>query len=140
MKKKIKVAVFIIFSIWVLLGITARMDLGYLADKYRSNGFDSWIIKDSTLQTKYYSFLYEKYTHKYSKENFEISDSLIKDNVIFGFKLDNKMYWLNDNENLKMHDLLIDSYWGNFPLDIDEPITNVRFYGFFMLVPSGFII
>lgn len=136
MKKKIKTIVFILLSIWVVLGIVARMDLRYLADKYRSDGFDDWVNKEETLHKKYFSFLYEQYLDKYSKENFEISDSLIKDNIIFGFKLDNKMYWLNDDENLKMHDLLIDSYWGNFPLDIGEPVTNVRFYGFFYACPK----
>lgn len=56
MKKKIKVAVFIIFSIWVVLGIVARMDLRYLADKYRSNGFDDWVNKEATLQKNIFHF------------------------------------------------------------------------------------
>ena len=132
MKKKIKVAVFILFSIWVVLGIAARMDMRYLADKYRSDGFDDWVINSSDPNCKFNFYLYEKYADKYSKENFEISESLIKDNIIFGFKFNDKMYWLSDEENKKMHDLLLDSYWSYLPIYHDEP----RFYGFFYACPK----
>lgn len=44
MKKKIKTIVFILLSIWVVLGIVARMDLRYLADKYHSVGLKSGLF------------------------------------------------------------------------------------------------
>ena len=66
MKKYIKIVLFILLVLWVTTGFLAKIDVIFLADKYRSNGFDLWVYRNY----EYQEDPYRKYNDKYEEEGF----------------------------------------------------------------------
>ena len=121
MNNKQKIII-IIIVMGILLGLFTRIDVIFLADKYRSTSFDNWVKKESKIHNDSYDIsVYKKYDEKYNKEGFKISNSEIKNNIIFGYKFYNfnplkeKIYWLSEEENLQLHNLLCNSYFDSIP-------------------------
>lgn len=133
MKKYIKIVLFILLVLWVITGFLARIDVIFLADKYRSNGFDLWVYRNY----EYQEDPYRKYNDKYEKEGFVKNETSIKNDIVFGCKFyKKKVYWLNEDENSKMYHLFSNYSFVNFlPLYRNEPIEGVSFVGSFYACP-----
>lgn len=125
--KRIKIILLGLFVVWIVLGYFARIDLKYLIDKYKPVGIDLWLNNC----TRYHNSQNVKYRDEYEKDRLTRSKLFIENNIVFGCKFYGEdVYWLNEEQNTKMHNLLINcSFWDFMPFYINEPIRQRLEFG-----------
>lgn len=129
---------FVIFSfaiIWIVLSMFTKKGVIYLADKYKVNNFDYWIINehfDSQYPLDYYKNKYKRYGYKAS--NYAIPQG----DLVFGFKFnayDNnkKIHWMNAKECSTFERKIEDSTFKNIN-DLDY--KKKHYSGFLYVTPK----